>query len=79
MPGFLLHLGATVMCVHGGQAQPTAVSPRVLVNWAAGNHAQRLMWLRLHYRLLSPQMVPALLLNFLWAPRAFWLMAFPCS
>jgi hypothetical protein len=32
MPGFLLHFGATVMCAHGGQAQPTAVSPRVLVS-----------------------------------------------
>jgi hypothetical protein len=31
MPGFLLHLGATVMCMHGGQAQPTAPNPRVLV------------------------------------------------
>jgi len=27
-----LHVGATVMCVHGGQAQPTAPNPRVLVN-----------------------------------------------
>ena len=32
MPGFLLHLGATVMCSHGGQAQPTAPQPRVLVS-----------------------------------------------
>ena len=32
MPGFLLHLGATVMCVHGGQAQPTVPSPRVTVS-----------------------------------------------
>ena len=32
MPGFLLHLGATVMCAHGGQAQPTAPFPRVLVS-----------------------------------------------
>jgi hypothetical protein len=32
MPGFLLHVGATVMCAHGGQAQPTAPSPRVLVS-----------------------------------------------
>ena len=31
MPGFLLHLGATVMCLHAGQAQPTAPNPRVLV------------------------------------------------
>jgi hypothetical protein len=32
MPGFLLHVGATVMCAHGGQAQPTAPQPRVLVS-----------------------------------------------
>lgn len=32
MPGFLLHLGATVMCAHGGQAQPTAPEPNVLVS-----------------------------------------------
>ena len=31
MPGFLLHLGATVQCPHAGQAQPTAVNPRVIV------------------------------------------------
>ena len=31
MPGFLLHLGATVLCAHGGQAQPTAPNPRVMV------------------------------------------------
>ena len=31
MPGFLLHVGATVMCMHGGQAQPTLPNPRVLV------------------------------------------------
>ena len=31
MPGFLLHAGATVMCMHGGQALPTAPSPRVLL------------------------------------------------
>jgi hypothetical protein len=31
MPGFLLHMGATVMCAHGGQAQPTAPNPRVMV------------------------------------------------
>ena len=29
MPGFLLHVGATVICAHGGQAQPTAPNPRV--------------------------------------------------
>ena len=31
MPGFLLHVGATVMCMHAGQAQPTAPNPRVTV------------------------------------------------
>src|SRR5437868_1372507 len=32
MPGFLLHLGATVLCSHAGQAQPTSPNPRVLVS-----------------------------------------------
>lgn len=32
MPGFLLHVGATVTCAHGGQAQPTVPQPRVLVS-----------------------------------------------
>jgi hypothetical protein len=32
MPGFLLHLGATVLCSHGGQATPAAPNPRVLVS-----------------------------------------------
>ena len=31
MPGFLLHVGATVMCAHAGQAQPTGSNPRVKV------------------------------------------------
>jgi len=31
MPGFLLHQGATVLCAHGGQAQPTKPNPRVKV------------------------------------------------
>ncbi len=31
MPGFLVHVGATVMCSHGGQAQPTVPNPRVTV------------------------------------------------
>ena len=31
MPGFILHVGATVMCAHGGQAQATAPNPRVMV------------------------------------------------
>ena len=29
MPGFLLHQGAVVMCLHGGQAMPTAPNPSV--------------------------------------------------
>lgn len=32
MPGFLLHVGATVTCMHGGQAQPTVPLPRVRVS-----------------------------------------------
>lgn len=32
MPGYLLHQGATVMCMHGGQAQPTSPNPRVKVS-----------------------------------------------
>jgi hypothetical protein len=32
MPGFLVHLGAQVLCSHAGQAQPTTPNPRVLVN-----------------------------------------------
>ncbi len=32
MPGFLLHLGATVLCAHAGQAQPTVPNPRVTVS-----------------------------------------------
>jgi len=32
MPGPLLHLGATVLCMHGGTAQPTAPFPRVTVS-----------------------------------------------
>ena len=31
MPGFLLHVGATVTCAHGGQATPTVPNPRVTV------------------------------------------------
>jgi hypothetical protein len=31
MPGFLVHVGATVLCSHGGQAQPTVPNPRVTV------------------------------------------------
>ena len=32
MPGFLLHVGAHVMCSHAGQAQPTVPNPRVTVS-----------------------------------------------
>lgn len=32
MPGPLLHVGATVLCAHGGSATPTAPNPRVLLN-----------------------------------------------
>lgn len=35
MPGPLLHVGATVLCSHGGQAQPTTPYPRVLVSGQA--------------------------------------------
>lgn len=32
MPGYLLHVGATVLCGHAGQAQPTSPFPRVKVS-----------------------------------------------
>lgn len=32
MMGFLMHLGATVMCSHGGQANPGGASVRVLLS-----------------------------------------------
>lgn len=32
MPGMLLHVGALVQCVHGGQAMPVVPYPRVTVN-----------------------------------------------
>ena len=32
MPGPILHVGATVLCSHAGQAVPTAPSPRALVS-----------------------------------------------
>jgi hypothetical protein len=32
MPGPILHMGATVLCAHGGQAIPTVPSPRVMVS-----------------------------------------------
>jgi len=31
MPAPVLHVGAVVLCSHGGQAQPSAPQPRVLV------------------------------------------------
>lgn len=31
MPGYLLHMGATVLCAHAGQAQPMVTNPRVKV------------------------------------------------
>jgi hypothetical protein len=32
MAGFLVHQGATVLCLHGGTAQPVVVNPRVKVS-----------------------------------------------
>ena len=32
MPGFMLHSGAAVQCLHAGTAQPTVVNPRVTVS-----------------------------------------------
>ncbi|MBD2261431.1 hypothetical protein [Pseudanabaena sp. FACHB-2040] len=32
MPGYLLHQGATVLCMHAGQAQPVVANPRVKVS-----------------------------------------------
>lgn len=32
MPGPVLHLGATVLCTHAGQAMPTVPNPRVLLS-----------------------------------------------
>lgn len=32
MPGFVIHVGASVLCAHGGQAQPTAPNPRVTLS-----------------------------------------------
>ena len=32
MPGPLLHVGASVLCAHGGTATPTSPNPRVLVS-----------------------------------------------
>ena len=35
MPGYLLHVDATVICAHGGRAQATAPSQRVKVDGKA--------------------------------------------
>ena len=35
MPGPIIHLGATVMCTHAGQATPTTSFPRVTVSGQA--------------------------------------------
>jgi hypothetical protein len=35
MPGFVLHVGASVLCTHGAPAQPTAFSARVRVSGQA--------------------------------------------
>lgn len=32
MPGFLVHVGAQVLCAHAGQATPTTPNPRVTVS-----------------------------------------------
>jgi hypothetical protein len=32
MPGTLLHVGAAVVCAHGGPAQPAVPNPRVMVS-----------------------------------------------
>jgi hypothetical protein len=32
MPGPLLHVGATVICAHGGTATPTSPSTRITIN-----------------------------------------------
>jgi hypothetical protein len=32
MPGFLVHVGAQVLCSHAGQATPTVLNPRATVS-----------------------------------------------
>lgn len=34
MPGYLVQVGAQVLCAHGGQATPTVPNPRVLLSGA---------------------------------------------
>ncbi len=36
MPGFLVQVGAQVLCSHGGQATPTVPNPRVSLSGAPG-------------------------------------------
>ena|SRR5215467_1430011 len=53
MPGFILHLGATVICAHGGQATPLAPFPRVLVS------AQPIATLSTPYAVAGCALLPA--------------------
>jgi len=32
MPGYILHQGAQIICLHGGNAMPTTASPQVFVS-----------------------------------------------
>ena len=41
MPGPLVHVGATIMCPHGGMAQVVPGSPRVVVNGPAASMADQ--------------------------------------
>jgi hypothetical protein len=34
MPGFLVQVGAQVLCAHGGQATPTTPNPRIAIGGA---------------------------------------------
>ena len=50
MPGFLLHLGATVMCAHAGQATPVAptkktrATSRIGASATFGLHEVKASW-----------------------------------
>ena len=35
MPGYLAHQGATVICIHSGQAQPAVTNPRLKLSGQA--------------------------------------------
>ncbi len=41
MPGYLLHMGATVLCSHAGQAEPTVTEPARDGERPGGRHAAR--------------------------------------